>query len=383
MEQAKESVTKSRFKIGLVGVGQGGSSVAQSVAKGLGIDYKNVVSVNLSDADLQGTKLIPKENQILLDKNRFGAGKNREVSKSYALEKKDFLKEKLSALLGKDTGINLIYIIYSIDGGTGSGIGPYLTALMESDGFDKSNGCITCGLPILPDQNAGKIGLENAIKALNEISNLSKGKVARFMLIDNNHSSEIKDDVVRWQNVNAEVVRMLKRYLLTSYISQTSNLDFEDRFVAMRVPGCHALCTFNPTKEFPSAMSPFVLPEGARVDRMASEIPEGCSEVRGKLIANIGCNVDEPNMVGYYDPNEEGAIPIVHLAGFSNLSKITERYQGWFSEIRQRAEAAAKVDASKGTGFANISENDKWLESQSETRTTCSDEDLFNLLGNN
>ena len=42
-----------------------------------------------------------------------------------------------------------------------------------------------------------------------------------------------------------------------------------------------------------------------------------------------------------------------------------------------------QVDASKGTGFANISENDKWLESQSETRTTCSDEDLFNLLGNN
>ena len=63
------------------------------------------------------------------------------------------------------------------------------------------------------------------------------------------------------------------------------------------------------------------------------------------------------------------------------MAKVTERYKGWFSEIKQRAEAAAKVDASKGAGFSSIEENDKWLESQNETRTNMSAEDLFNLLG--
>lgn len=380
MEQGNNQESKKRFNVGLVGVGQGGSSIAQTVAKGLGIPYTNVVAINLSDADLRAAALIPESNRILLDKNRFGAGKNRDLSKSYVLEKKDFLLEKLGEIF-KDKSINLILSFYSLDGGTGSGIGPYLTALLESDMFEKFNGCLTFGLPLLPDQNAGKVGLENAIKALKEISNLSKSKAGRFILVDNNTSSEIKDDAARWRDINNNVCKMLKRYLFTSYTSTSSNLDFEDRYVALRVPGCHSFCTFNPNEAYPTPDSPFVLPEGARVDRMASEIPEGGSELRGKLASVIGCTIDEPNMVGYYEPDEVGAIPIVHLAGFSNLAKVTERYQGWFSEIKQRAEAAAKVDASKGAGFSSIDENDKWLESQNETRTGMSAEDLFNLLG--
>jgi cell division GTPase FtsZ len=381
MEQGNVQDVKRRFSVGFVGIGQGGSSVAQTLAKRFDIPFQNVVALNLSDADLRAASLIPESNRILLDKNRFGAGKNRDLSKSYALEKKEFILDKLGEIFGRDKGINLIYVFYSLDGGTGSGIGPYMTALLESDMFEKSNGCLTFGVPILPDQNAGKVGLENTIKALKEISNLSKSKAGRFILIDNNTSSQIKDDAARWRDINDRVANTLKRYLFTSYTSASSNLDFEDRYVALRVPGCHSFCTFNPNESYPTPDSPFVLPEGARVDRMASEIPEGGSELRGKLASVIGCTIDEPNMVGYYAEDEVGAIPIVHFAGFSNLAKVTERYQGWFSEIKQRAEAAAKVDASKGAGFSSIEENDKWLESQNETRTNMSAEDLFNLLG--
>lgn len=382
MEQMSEEPIRSRFVPMAIGIGQGGTSAASTFLQVVGGDTKYLTSINLSDADLRGASLVPEANRILLDKNRFGAGKNRDVSKSYATEKKDFIIKKVSEIMG--TEVNTILVFYSLDGGTGSGLGPYLTALFESNALPKAPGkpCLVFGVPLLPDANAGKLGLSNTIEALKEISNLSAAKVARFILVDNNSEASIKEDSARWAAVNQDIAKYLKRYMFTTYVSSCANLDFEDRYTALRVPGCHAFCTYNPSEKVCVPVGPFVLPEGARVDRMASEIPQGSAESRINLCSTIGCTVDEPNMVGYYPEDTQGAIPIVHFAGFSNLLKITERYQQWFSQIQQKALAAEKVDATKGVGFSRIEENKDWIESQSETKTNSSAEDLFNLLGN-
>jgi hypothetical protein len=79
MEQGNVQDVKRRFSVGFVGIGQGGSSVAQTLAKRFDIPFQNVVALNLSDADLRAASLIPESNRILLDKNRFGAGKNRDL----------------------------------------------------------------------------------------------------------------------------------------------------------------------------------------------------------------------------------------------------------------------------------------------------------------
>lgn len=369
---------KQRFTVGAIGVGQGGTSMASDFMKYIGMKSDHTLSINLSAADLTGAKFIPEQNRLLLDPNMFGAGKNRDISKPYATIKKDFIFEKVSNTLKGETNLNFVF--FSTDGGTGSGLGPILTALFESDSFPKANGKPTLfiGVPILPDMNAGEDGLKNTIEALKEISAISANKVGRFILVDNNIESGINDDVKRWSSINEKVCIFLKRYLFTSYLSSVLNLDFEDRYKAISVSGCHAFATFNPSEVIPS--SPFVLPEGALVKKLACEVPEGTSDAVTQLITNIGCQIDEPGMRGYYPVDTEGAIPIVHFAGFSNLAKVTEKYQNWFNQIKQKSIAQQKVDSTKGTGFDSLNENKKWVDSQSTTNTSLTAEEIFSMV---
>lgn len=378
MEQTSGSpTTKKRFSVGAIGIGQGGTSAASTVIQALGGDTNRLISINLSDADLKGATLVPEQNRILLDPNRFGAGKRRDVSKMYANEKTQLIIDNVHRALNDETNINFVF--YSLDGGTGSGLGPILTALFESNAYPKARPCLFIGVPLLPDANAGEQGLSNTIEALKEISKLSQNKVARFLLVDNNNAIDSsKDEAVRWQKLNSEIAKYIKRYLFTTYTSSVSNLDFEDRYIAISVPGCHSFCSFD-AKTGNTPIGPFVLPEGALVKKCASEIPAGTSEARQSLISTIGCKIDEPGMNGFYPVETQGASPIIHFAGFSNLSRITERYQNWFSQIKQKSIAAAKVD-SMGAGFDRIGENKDWIETQNETSTDNSMQDLCNMI---
>lgn len=389
MEQSSQMTTKRRFNVGLIGVGQGGTSLAMTMAKTLGVDSSVLSSINLSDSDLKKAALVPEQNRIPLDRDSFGAGKQRDVSRNYAMSQKEYVLSKLTEIYtGK--GVNVYFVCFSLDGGTGSGYGPFLTALLESDAFTaKSNTDIVIGMPILPAQNAGKDALNNTISAMKEISNLSQKKLARFMLVNNEYlSAELEgkdvDDETRWASVNAAVSKMIKRYLFTSYLSNTSNLDMQDRWSALVTAGCHALFTYDKIKRDDGEYDyeirgPFILPEGARVDKMACEIPSGESRVRDSLVNGIGCTVTEGGMAGYYDPSEEGATPVIHLAGYSNLSKIAERYQNRFNQIKQRSEAAAATDR-QGLGFSSINSNKSWIESQETTKRSASAQDIFNAL---
>lgn len=374
----EQMATTCRFKVAAGGFGQGGTSAASTFMQAINGEMKHLFSINLSEADLRGASLVPEANRILLDKNRYGAGRNREISKSYVTEKKDFIIQKVSEILNGE--INVCFLFFSTAGGTGSGLGPFLTALLESDAYPKTpaNPIMFFGVPLLPDQNEGELSQENTIKALKEISNISNHKAGRFILVDNNVEAATKEDTLKWKSINAEAAKFLARYLFTSYVSKSSNLDPEDRWNALKVPGCHSFCTYNP--EICSPVGPFILPEGALVKRMAAEIPEGTAESLSRLSTVVGCQVDEPNMRGFYDTDTEGAWPIVHFAGFSNLNKVTERYQQWFSQIQQKSAAAAKVDATKGVGFSRVKENEKWIDSQSSTNTTSTVADLFSMV---
>lgn len=390
MEQSSQMTQKRRFNIGLIGVGQGGTSLAMTMAKVLEIDSSVISSINLSKGDLKAAALVPEQNRIPLDQDSFGAGKKRDASQGYCTSQKDYILNKLTEIYtGK--GVNVYFVCYSLDGGTGSGYGPFLSALLESDAFTvKSNTDIVIGMPILPAANAGKDALDNTISALKEISNLSQAKLARFLLVNNDYNTpELNantDDEKRWAIVNAAVAKLIKRYMFTAYISSTSNLDMQDRWSAIITAGCHSLFTYNKIKrdeagdEYDYVIdTPFILPEGARVDKMASEIPSGESRERDSLVNGIGCTISESGMAGYYDPDENGATPVVHLAGYSNLSKIAERYQNRFNQIKQRAEAAAATDR-QGLGFNSISSNKTWIESQETTNRGTKAEDIFNKM---
>lgn len=387
-EEIVETVRQGRFKVGIIGVGQGGTSLGVELAKSVGMnDFNKFISFNLSKSDLDSvSNFIHKENLIQLVDSSFGSGKNRNKSKGllgYEDIREKIINETNRVFNGE---CNLIFVLFSTGGGTGSGVGPILTSIIESDEIKKpsKNGKpLVFGIPLLPDQSEGEIAQENTIEALKEMSYLCDKKVARFILVDNNKYNDIKEDVTRWQAINADVVKFLTRYLTVSYTSQFSNLDFEDRMNALAVPGCHSFCTFNP--ENPTSIeSPFVLPEGALVKKVSSEIPVGCTGARDEVILNVGCNVEERGIVGYYPKDyasdEHRAWPIVHFGGFSNLSFISESFQNRFAQIQQRSQKADMEDKSKGSGFSAIKGNNEYLNNKNSTSKVAVNNILEDLL---
>ena len=98
MEQSSQMTQKRRFNIGLIGVGQGGTSLAMTMAKVLGIDSSVISSINLSDSDLKAAALVPEQNRIPLDRDSFGAGKKRDASQGYCTSQKDYVLNKLTEI---------------------------------------------------------------------------------------------------------------------------------------------------------------------------------------------------------------------------------------------------------------------------------------------
>ena len=94
-EEEPEEVIKDEFtsayKFAIVGVGQGGSRLAETFWK---LGYRRVAAINTAAQDLKPLK-IPENNKLLIGGS--GAGKNREVAKeifqSHREDILDFLKK--------------------------------------------------------------------------------------------------------------------------------------------------------------------------------------------------------------------------------------------------------------------------------------------------
>jgi hypothetical protein len=314
-----------------------------------------------------------------------GAGKKRNVSKVCASERVNEVISFLTKVYHK--ACNVILVFFSTSGGTGSGIGPFLTALLESDALAdaKPTRCVVMGVPLVGDLSEGQQLLTNTLSCLKEVDTLVKNKRARFMPVYNQSKVEIKDDITKWKLINDEAIRLMNRYFFIHYPSKYSNLDPEDRFVLLNTPGLHSLLTFNP--EDPSIIqTPFLLPDGASVQRMGCELPNTHGEKRFELIKNLGANVTEPNYVGLYDEvnTEIGGvsappIPIAHFAGFNNLANFVQPYQVQISRL-ESVDTIGSTANKTGTGFNNVEENIDKLDKKNAMKKSKDPNEILNEL---
>jgi hypothetical protein len=371
---------KNPFVVGAIGVGQAGTNIAQTSVQALGINNDYLCSINLSQDDLEQATLVGPNNRLHLDENAYGAGKNRNISKICVSEKVNQIIDFFNRIYAKRE-CNVIFIFFSTSGGTGSGCGPFITALLESDALSsaKPHRCCIIGVPLIGDLNEGKLLLSNTLGCLREVNILVENKQARFMPIYNQVYADIKDDITKWKTINDEAVRLIKRYLLINYHSKYSNLDPEDRFVLLTTPGIHSLLTFNP-KDPTIIRTPFILPEGASVQKLGCELPMDESEARFGLIKALGANVTEPNFVGLYDANAgEDAIPIVHFAGFNNLANFVQPYQVQFSRLDSVDTTGTKANKS-GIGFDRIEDNVERITKKNEMNNSKSPLEIYKTL---
>lgn len=208
-------------KIGFIGVGQAGSNVCE-VAETLG--YKTLV-VNTSPEDLDSLQLV---NNRLLVGRQGGSGKDRNIAKR---ELKEKYKEVAAFVAQRfqNSEIELIYVVFSTGGGTGSGMGPLLIDILKTLTPGKLYGAIT----ILPSKDESAVAHANSYECLKELSSLSVPTI----IVDND-KCKAKSKPVLYDTVNEAVIEDLDMLLNSKRSpSKYGNIDTKDIIKLLTTPG--------------------------------------------------------------------------------------------------------------------------------------------------
>ena len=209
------------LNIAVLGIGNAGGQVANiACARGF-----NTFCINSSEKDLD---IIDENISVFLLGNSEGAGKDRRVAKSFVKQYyKDLLKTE--DFIGFINNIDVVFIVSSTGGGTGSGMSVILADILSKVYVNK----IFINIGILPTLTDSIGAQRNTLEYLKEIKNLDKG----YMLYDNNKYKHLTPDAYM-SNINNEIVDALC-YLRGDYSYKTKYgmIDDADMFKLLTVPG--------------------------------------------------------------------------------------------------------------------------------------------------
>jgi hypothetical protein len=208
------------LKIAVLGIGNAGGQVA-NVACTRGFA---TFCINSSEKDLD---IINEEIPVFLLGNSEGAGKDRRVAKDFVKQYyKSLLTDTFDEFMNKG---DIIFIVSSTGGGTGSGMSIMLADILSR--VYKNKVFINIGiLPTLTDS----IGAQrNTLEYMKEVNRLGKG----YLLYDNNKYKHLTPSTYM-NNINREIVDGLC-YLRGDYSFKTKYgmIDDADMFKLLTVPG--------------------------------------------------------------------------------------------------------------------------------------------------
>ena len=182
-EETVEDEFDAAYKFAIVGVGQGGSRLAETFWN---LGYRRVAAINTAAQDLKPLK-IPEENKLLI--GGAGAGKNREVAKgifeSHREDILDFLKNVFK------TGFDRVLVCIGGGGGTGAGGGPTVVEiahdLCESFGIETSDYQAKVGAIVaLPTKSEGSRVRSNAKETTDALINFcNNGTLSPLIILYN------------------------------------------------------------------------------------------------------------------------------------------------------------------------------------------------------
>lgn len=188
-EQVVEDEFESAYKFAVVGVGQGGSRLAETFWN---LGYRRVAAINTAAQDLKPLK-IPEENKLLIGGS--GAGKNREVAKNIFEEHRedilDFLKNVFKS------NFDRVLVCIGAGGGTGAGGGPTVVEiahdLCESFGIETSDYQAKVGAIVaLPTKAEGSRVRSNAKETTDALIDFcNNGTLSPLVILDNERIKQI------------------------------------------------------------------------------------------------------------------------------------------------------------------------------------------------
>lgn len=230
------------LNVAVIGIGNTGNQIAALAADKLKIP---VAAINSSEKDL-GTipNSVPKFVISDADKTSRGAGKNRKLAQTY-------LKASVQNLVGSNAefrnifkGIELILVVSSTGGGTGSGASLIMSQILD----DVYRNAKVIPIGVLPVETEAKSSHVNSLEYLTELYNVLP-KTTTYMLYDNDRYADLPSYKIN-QTVNNEVIKDIE-VLTCQHNSSTpyDSIDEEDMKRLISFPGRLALARLEDIKE--------------------------------------------------------------------------------------------------------------------------------------
>ena len=211
------------LNVGIIGIGNTGNQIAALAKNELGI---KVLAINSSEKDLDTLPNdIPKK--IIKEKEGLsrGAGKDRSLAKKYLKDTiMELMKDKeFTELVGE---LDIVFVISSTGGGTGSGTAPLLANIISSTFVDTK----TILIGVLPVNDEALSAHVNTLEYLNELYKVLDNQT--YMLYDNDKLSGLPSYQIM-EKVNSEVVNDIN--VLRCYYNFTTKFDSIDDRDATRL----------------------------------------------------------------------------------------------------------------------------------------------------
>ena len=188
-EDKVEDKFEAAYKFAIVGVGQGGSRLAETFWK---LGYRRVAVINTAPQDLKSIK-VPVANKLLVGGK--GAGKDRKLAEDVFKENRedilDFLKRTFKG------GFDRALVCLGAGGGTGAGGGPIVIDIVhdlcQTYGIENADTDARVGAVVaLPTRAEGSKVQSNAKQTAEVLVNFSQtGTLSPLIILDNERIKQI------------------------------------------------------------------------------------------------------------------------------------------------------------------------------------------------
>ena len=219
-------------EVAFVGVGQGGSRLAESF---YGLGYKKCIVMNTALHDLHHIN-VPDSQKLHIGDKQSGAGKNMEMGKLAAENHKQELYNKMLEVFG--TNVDRIFVTVGAGGGTGGGSCEtvinvalkYMTYIEKEDVNNKVG--VIVALPTSGECASPDVA-KNSHELLNKLSSKTENKeIAPLLVVDNDKIKRLYPNLTVksfWPTVNNTIAGLYHTLnVITTHSSAYTTFDPTD-----------------------------------------------------------------------------------------------------------------------------------------------------------
>lgn len=213
-----------------IGIGQAGNKIVSEVMK----KNKRIkgIFINSNEGDLKSISNANERNTVLVDGEN-GAGRDRNEAKIFAMDSRFEISDEINKYKSK----KYVYFVFSMGGGTGSGMTPAILTFLYKQNPDIKYNVVA----VLPKKTETRQTLKNTAACWDELMKLSKLNVNSIYLLDNSKRDTTSE-------INEEFASLFTKFLsLPDYDYNEDSVTMDKREIRNlgNAPGINAIYELN------------------------------------------------------------------------------------------------------------------------------------------